>query len=39
MKIAFKTFGCKANSVDTDSLFFEARKRGLEVVPEDHPAP
>jgi threonylcarbamoyladenosine tRNA methylthiotransferase MtaB len=38
VRIAFKTFGCKANSVDTDSLYFEARRRGLEVVPEDQVA-
>ncbi len=35
MKIAFKTFGCKANSVDTDNLFLEARRRGYELVNED----
>jgi threonylcarbamoyladenosine tRNA methylthiotransferase MtaB len=34
MKIAFKTFGCKANSVDTDSLYFEARRRGFDIVEE-----
>jgi threonylcarbamoyladenosine tRNA methylthiotransferase MtaB len=34
MKIAFKTFGCKANSVDTDSLYFEARRRGFDIVDE-----
>jgi threonylcarbamoyladenosine tRNA methylthiotransferase MtaB len=33
-RIAFKTFGCKANSVDTDSLYLEALKRGYEVVEE-----
>ncbi len=38
MRIAFKTFGCKANSVDSDSLFFEARRRGLEIVAEDQVA-
>lgn len=38
MRVAFKTFGCKANSVDTDSLFFEARKRGIEVVQDDEVA-
>ncbi len=38
MKIAFKTFGCKANSVDTDALYHEARRRGLEIVEEDESA-
>ncbi len=38
MRVGFKTFGCKANSVDTDSLFFEARKRGLDVVSEEEVA-
>jgi len=35
MKIAFKTFGCKANSVDTDTLYLEAKRRGYEIVSED----
>lgn len=35
MKIAFKTFGCKANSVDTDYLVAEAGRRGWEIVPEE----
>lgn len=34
-KVAFKTFGCKANSTDTDALFLEARKRGFNIVDED----
>jgi threonylcarbamoyladenosine tRNA methylthiotransferase MtaB len=34
MRIAFKTFGCRANSNDTDALYLEARRRGFEVVPE-----
>lgn len=34
MKIAFKTFGCKANMTDTDALFLEAEKRGFTVVDE-----
>lgn len=34
MKIAFKTFGCKANSVDTDVLYLEAERRGFQVVDE-----
>jgi threonylcarbamoyladenosine tRNA methylthiotransferase MtaB len=38
MKIAFKTFGCKANSVDTDALYLEAVRRGYSVVPEDQAA-
>lgn len=38
MKIAFKTFGCKANSLDTDSLFAEAVRRGHEIVDELQPA-
>ncbi len=37
-KIAFKTFGCKANAVDTDSLYQEAIRRGFDVVPEDQTA-
>ncbi|MBI4403551.1 MAG: tRNA (N(6)-L-threonylcarbamoyladenosine(37)-C(2))-methylthiotransferase MtaB [Deltaproteobacteria bacterium] len=32
--IAFKTFGCKANSLETDALLAEARKRGFLVVPD-----
>ncbi|MEZ4751962.1 MAG: tRNA (N(6)-L-threonylcarbamoyladenosine(37)-C(2))-methylthiotransferase MtaB [Bdellovibrionota bacterium] len=32
MKIGFKTFGCRANSVDTDTLWLEAERRGFEVV-------
>ena len=32
MRIAFKTYGCKANSVDTDSLTGEAERRGFEIV-------
>lgn len=35
MKVGFKTFGCKANSVDTDALLAEARRRGIEIVGED----
>jgi threonylcarbamoyladenosine tRNA methylthiotransferase MtaB len=35
MKIAFKTFGCKANSVDTDYLVAEATRRGWQIVPEE----
>jgi len=38
VRIAFKTFGCKANSLDTDALYFEAKKRGFEVVGEDERA-
>ncbi len=38
MRIAFKTFGCKANSLDTDTLFAEAVRRGHEVVEENAPA-
>lgn len=34
MKIAFKTFGCKANSTDTDALYLEARRRGHLIVEE-----
>ena len=33
-KIAFKTFGCRANNLDTDALYLEARRRGFEVVEE-----
>ena len=35
MRIAFKTFGCRANSTDTDALYLEARRRGYEVVADD----
>jgi hypothetical protein len=35
VRIAFKTYGCKANSVDTDTLWLEAKKRGYEVVDEE----
>jgi threonylcarbamoyladenosine tRNA methylthiotransferase MtaB len=35
MKIGLKTFGCKANSLDTDALCMEARLRGYEVVDEE----
>lgn len=38
MRIAFKTFGCRANSLDTDALYLEAKKRGFEVVPETESA-
>lgn len=38
MKIAFKTFGCKANSVDTDVLYGEARRRGHEIVSDESAA-
>lgn len=38
MRIAFKTFGCRANSVDTDVLWMAALRRGFEVVPETDPA-
>ena len=36
--IAFKTFGCKANAVDTDALYQDAIKRGFKVVAEDQAA-
>jgi threonylcarbamoyladenosine tRNA methylthiotransferase MtaB len=35
MKIGFKTFGCKANNLDTDALHFEARRRGYQVVSDE----
>jgi threonylcarbamoyladenosine tRNA methylthiotransferase MtaB len=35
MRIAFKTFGCKANSVDSDMLYLEAQRRGFNIVSED----
>jgi threonylcarbamoyladenosine tRNA methylthiotransferase MtaB len=38
MRISFKTFGCKANSLDTDSLFREAVVRGHTIVAESEPA-
>lgn len=38
MKIAFKTFGCKANSLDTDALYAEALRRGHTIVEESDPA-
>lgn len=38
MRIAFKTFGCKANSLDTDALHLEALRRGHEIVAEKEPA-
>ncbi len=38
MRIAFKTFGCKANSLDTDALLAEAIRRGHECVGETDPA-
>lgn len=38
MKIAFKTYGCKANSVDTDALHHAASRLGWDVVPEQEPA-
>lgn len=38
MRIAFKTFGCKANSVDTDFLYGEALRRGYEIVDEENSA-
>lgn len=38
MRIAIKTFGCKANSTDSDALFLEAKRRGYEIVDEAAPA-
>lgn len=38
MRIAFKTFGCRANSVDTDALWMAALRRGYEVVSETESA-
>ncbi len=38
MRIAFKTYGCKANSLDTDALLAAAISRGHQVVPEFDPA-
>lgn len=38
MKIAFKTFGCRANAADTENLHFEAEKRGYDIVAEDEVA-
>ncbi len=38
MKIAFKNFGCKANSLEADALFLEARRRGHEIVDENKSA-
>lgn len=38
MRIAFKTFGCRANSNDTDALYLEAIRRGFTPVPEAEPA-
>lgn len=34
MRIAIKTFGCRANSTDSDALFLEAKKRGYQIVDE-----
>lgn len=38
MRIAFKTFGCRANSNDTDALYLEAIRRGFTPVSETEPA-
>jgi len=38
MRIAFKTFGCRANSNDTDSLYLEAIRRGFTPVTETEAA-
>ncbi|NBX91658.1 MAG: tRNA (N(6)-L-threonylcarbamoyladenosine(37)-C(2))-methylthiotransferase MtaB [Proteobacteria bacterium] len=38
MRIAFKTFGCKANRNDTDSLYLEAVRRGFTPVEENEAA-
>lgn len=38
MRIAFKTFGCRANSTDTDVLYLEAKRRGFQIVEETDPA-
>jgi threonylcarbamoyladenosine tRNA methylthiotransferase MtaB len=38
MRIAFKTFGCRANTNDTDALYLEAKRRGFDVVAEDEKA-
>lgn len=34
IRIAFKTFGCRANTNDTDALYLEAKRRGFEIVGE-----
>jgi threonylcarbamoyladenosine tRNA methylthiotransferase MtaB len=31
-RIAFKTFGCRANSLDTDAMTLEATRRGYQIV-------
>ena len=38
MRIAFKTFGCRANSNDTDALYLEAVRRGYVPVDENEAA-
>ncbi len=38
MRLAFRTFGCKANATDTDALHLEAIRRGHVVVGEKDPA-
>lgn len=38
MRVAFKTFGCRANSVDTDILLAQAKAKGFSVVSEEEVA-
>lgn len=38
MRIAFKTFGCRANTNDTDALLLEANRRGFSIVDESEAA-
>ncbi len=32
MRVAFKNFGCRANNFETDTLYLEAIRRGMQVV-------
>ena len=38
MRIAFKTFGCRANTNDTDALLLEAQRQGFHTVGDQEPA-
>lgn len=38
MRIAFKNFGCRTNAFETDSLYLEAIRRGMQVVSESERA-
>lgn len=38
MRVAFKNFGCRANNFETDGLYLEAVRRGMQVVSDEEMA-